>query len=222
MTLWRQQLNAIAARVRPSPAFALERCRLWLFGVMLALASGLVSAEQQEATTGDKPPLPRAPVYAKILEADTALRDDVFLLRCKSQLELPESPAAALSSGLPLVFVLKVEMFRDRAWWFDDAIAQVNVRYQLQYFELTNRYQVTRMDTGFRSSHFSLDSALQRIGALDDFALIEARYLEEDSSYRGAITLSLDAEALPLPLRPQAYVSPQWRFSSEEYTWYIR
>ena len=105
---------------------------------------------------------------------------------------------------------------------FDDVVAQINVRFQLRYFGLTDRYQVSRLDTGFRSSYHSLEAALERVGALDDFALIEAHYLESEAQYRGTIALSLDAEALPLPLRPQAYLSPQWRFASEEYTWSIR
>ena len=43
--------------------------------------------------------------------------------------------------------------------------------------------------------------------------------MDKNAAYSVRLQASLDIEALPLPLRPLAYVSPSWHLSSEWYTW---
>jgi hypothetical protein len=43
--------------------------------------------------------------------------------------------------------------------------------------------------------------------------------LVSDERYEGALRARLDIEALPAPLRVFAYLSDDWRLTSEWYTW---
>lgn len=194
----------------------------------LAIALGLLMfCPMAAAEKGDNSSLQPAtatpePVYAHIRYAKTELVDGVYLLSSRAGVELPGSPELALKSGLPLVFVLNIEIERERNWWFNEVIASVNVRFRLAYIELPRRYQVTNLSSGTRTTHSALNSALRKIASMNRFPLIEMRYIEADENYTGILLLSLDTEALPLPLRPQAYLSPEWHVESEEFRWDIQ
>lgn len=191
-----------------------------LAGLMLCWS--VAEAERSDDPVVKSTKSASGPVYAQVLIANTILVNHVYLLNSRAKLKLPALPTQALKSGLPLVFMLKIEIERQRTWWFNEVILQVNERVRLEYFELTRRYQVTRLSSGKRSYHTSLIAALQNIATTHRFPLIQAVYIETGKNYTGTLVLSLDAEALPLPLRPQVYLSPEWNFNSEEFKWVIR
>ena len=196
-------------------------CRALMLCVSLLIPAELPADQDGEFREVPPPELPE-PVFAEITSADTYTEDGVILLDCNSRLQLPGKPEAALKSGLPLEFVLHVDIIRQRSWWFDEAIASATARYQLVYHELSRQYRVHQLWNGVRGTHLNLPSALFRVGRLRGFPLIEKQHLLEDQDYVVRLRLSLDAEALPLPLRPEAYLSEQWRISSEVFQWDIR
>ncbi len=188
----------------------------------LSFCWSVAAAEQVDKRVVKLPEPTPEPVYAQVEYAKTVLVDGVYLLNSQAQLELPALPELALRSGLPLVFMHKIEIERKRGWWFDEVVAQITARLRLEYFELTRRYQVTHLSSGQHSYHTLLTTALRKIASIRDFPLIESRYIEDGENYIGTLILSLDAEALPLPLRPQAYLSTEWNFKSEGFTWDIQ
>jgi hypothetical protein len=197
-------------------------------GVKIGIAAGLLlcwsvaEAERSDDPVDNLPNAAPGPVYAQINYAKTILINGVYLLSSRAELSLPTLPELALKSGLPLVFMLKIEIERQRPWWFNEVVLQATVRVRLEYFELTRRYQVTRLSSGRSTFHTSLIAALQNVSTTHRFPLIQAVYIEEGGNYTGTLVLSLDADALPLPLRPQVYLSPEWNFASEEFRWVIQ
>ncbi|MEM7206554.1 MAG: DUF4390 domain-containing protein [Pseudomonadota bacterium] len=200
-------------------------CSRALLGCALSVVLSVFCVGSVHAERGEPrppPPAPEDPYFAGITHAETTLVDGVFYLSCQSRLELPELAEEALINGLPLVFALTVEVARARAWWFDEVVATAAERFQIQHFELSRHYRVTRMSNGTSSTHSTLASALRQVGSLRQFPLIESQHLEEDSDYTGTLVLALDAGSLPLPLRPQVFLSPDWELQSEEFSWDIR
>ena len=197
-------------------------------GVKTGIVAGLLlcwsvaEAERSDDSAENLSKTKPGPVYAQIQYAKTILVNGVYLLNSRAELKLPALPELALKSGLPLVFMFKIEIHRQRTWWFNEVVLQATERVRLEYFELTRRYQVTRLSSGLRSYHTSLITALHNIATMHSFPLIQAVYIEEGENYTGTLVLSLDAEALPLPLRPQVYLSPEWNFTSEEFRWDIQ
>lgn len=158
----------------------------------------------------------------RLHRVDSYLRDDVYLLNASADILLPDEPKQALESGVPLVFVVEIELQRTRKWLPNAVQHLVEQRYRLSFHGLSRSYRVENLNTGVRDSFRSLASALWHIGTLHDFPLIDRVLLRESRNYLGAIRYYLDLSELPLPLRPQAYLSSQWRFESEVLTWSIK
>ncbi|MBS1173864.1 MAG: hypothetical protein H6R12_2694 [Proteobacteria bacterium] len=57
---------------------------------------------------------------------------------------------------------------------------------------------------------------------MKDLTLVRADALDADQTYRVEMRVALDIESLPLPLRPRAYLSPDWNLSSEWSRWRLR
>ncbi|MEJ2528926.1 MAG: DUF4390 domain-containing protein, partial [Gammaproteobacteria bacterium] len=59
------------------------------------------------------------------------------------------------------------------------------------------------------------DVAIAALGDIQGMPVIKHSQLEKGKIYRVGLRASLDIDALPLPLRPMAYLSPSWNLSSE-------
>ena len=64
--------------------------------------------------------------------------------------------------------------------------------------------------------------AVSALGEIADLPVIEEKLLEAGETYRMELRSELDIEALPVPLRPTAYMSGSWKLKSEWSTWRIR
>ena len=62
-------------------------------------------------------------------------------------------------------------------------------------------------------------AAIAALGEIEDLWLLEQERLEPDENYLLKVKVSLDIEALPLPLRPVAYLKPSWDLSSGWSRW---
>ena len=71
----------------------------------------------------------------------------------------------------------------------------------------------------YGDTNSTLAGALDAIGRLHDFPLIDRALLKPPGNYYGRLRASLDIEALPPPLRPVAYLSTDWRLGSTWYAW---
>jgi len=199
-----------SARAQPIAPRLPARPRRWaLPGLLLALLAWVAS-----------------PVAAddelRVEHADSYLRDGVYLVNAAVKIELPRKPRAALANGVPLVFSLDIEVLLPRDWWPDDSVARVEQRYRLSFHGLSRSYRVENLNSGVNNSFRSLDSALWHIGSLRNFPLLDALLLEDKEEYLATLQCQLDIGELPLPLRPQAYLSSQWRLKSELFTWSLR
>ena len=146
--------------------------------------------------------------------------DTDMLLHMGSRLRLPKEPRNALYSGLSLHFQVEVQLFQEYQWWLDRTVAAHTLRYRLVYRSLTGRFIVQSLDYDTEVSYPALSSALAYIGNLKDFPVTPLANLESDARYRGTATVFLDISQLPAPLRPTAFISNDWRISSEPQTWY--
>lgn len=151
--------------------------------------------------------------------AQTRLVDDVYLLDAKLNYLLTEVTIEALQNGVPLTLVLTIVVDRDRWYMWDEHIAQLKQRYQLKYYALSGQYVVKNLNTEIQETFPSLEAALTHLGELKDFPLLDKHLINpDDESYQVYLQTHLDIESLPVPLRPIAYFSSQWRLSSN---WYL-
>lgn len=174
---------------------------LWLSGLLLVL----ISAAWATGFT--------------VVKADTRLEGNVHRLDARIDYDLSETVIDALDNGVPLTLQLQMEVWRKRDWLWDEVVASIQQRFRLEYHALARQYLVTNLNNGELRSFSSRQSAIDHLGRLDDFPLLDNSLLDPTGSYYGRLRTRLDIESLPAPLRPVAYLSADWRLTSDWYAW---
>lgn len=154
-----------------------------------------------------------------ITDVQTRLQDNVYLLDAHVEYRLSEEALAALENGVPLTITIYIEIQRKRRWWLDATEASLEQRFRLQFHPLSHQYVLQNLNSGAFYAFQTLPAALEAMGTLNDFPLLDAQLIAEDERYEVLLQAELDIESLPSPLRPLAYINPAWRLNSEWYTW---
>ncbi|MCF6324443.1 MAG: DUF4390 domain-containing protein [Gammaproteobacteria bacterium] len=174
-------------------------------GVLLSLFSHVASAETR----------------FDISEVKVNLVDKVYYLSARIDYELSDKVLEVMHRGVPIVVALDIEFHRSRKLIWDEEIAQLVQRYQLEYHALTRQYLVTNLNSGSQHSFPTLEVALALLGTVVDLPVLDKQLLDKDGQYVGSMRASVDVGELPTPLRLRAYFSADWHLSSEWYSWIL-
>ncbi len=155
----------------------------------------------------------------RVVDANTQLDKGVYLLNAQLKLRFPDGPLDALQNGVPLIVDLDIQVFRQREWLWDEIAAQLQQRFRLEYHALSRQYVISNLNSGELRSFSDLKLAIDFLSRIQGFPLLDAGLLPRGGSYLVRMRATLDIEALPVPLQLVAYLSPEWRISSEWYTW---
>lgn len=155
----------------------------------------------------------------RVEDVQTRLENGVYVLDARLRLRLSRDMRRALESGLPLVFKVRIEVIRPRRFLWDETLATITQRYELQLHPLSGQYVLRHLNTGIQQTFRSLDAALAQLGDLRDIPVIDAKLLAPDVTYRGRIRVVLDDAALPMPLKVRAYTRSGWRVQAPWTTW---
>ncbi|HED39353.1 MAG TPA: DUF4390 domain-containing protein [Chromatiales bacterium] len=147
------------------------------------------------------------------------LVDKVYYLNARIDYELSDKVVEVMHKGVPVVVVLDIKFQRKRRFIWNEEIAELVQRYQLEYHALTRQYLVTNLNSGSQHSFPTLEVALTLLGTVVDLPVLDRQLLEEEGEYIGLMRVSVDAGELPAPLRLRAYFSADWHLSSEWYSW---
>jgi len=165
-------------------------------------------------------PLPLLAEAAFVVEdARIHLANGSYQLDATIDYRFTETALEALRNGVPLTVVVKVEVYRTRPFLWDERVAKLRLRYQLRYRALSQLYQVVNLGSGTKRNFASITAAIRALGTIRGLEAIDRGVLKPGGQYSARLRASLDIEALPLPLRPLAYVSPAWHLASKWYQW---
>ena len=197
-----------------SPAASNKPCKL------AAIAAGLLAltAMLQPAVAQDG--IERAG-YFEVRSASTRQVGGVHALDARLQLVLSSEALAALSSGVPLVIELQLQLIRERRFWWDDAAADLAVRFELEYRPLSQRYIVRNTNSGDQESFATLYSALNNLGRVQGLPVIDDALLEPGEDYRIRLRAMLQTQQYPAPLRLLFFWRSEWQLQSEWYEWLL-
>lgn len=145
---------------------------------------------------------------------------DGQIFRLDIQVDLVLTPAArnALLNGVPLVFDLEIHIQRERAWWPNVQVADLDQKFRLTYHAISRQFLVENLNTGVQETYPSLKSALEGLGRVQDFPLIDATLLNPAYRYVCAVRARLDVDRLPIPLMVRSYLSNDWAIRTGWYT----
>lgn len=154
-----------------------------------------------------------------IRSVETRLVDRVYSLSAQIDFDFSEPALEALQNGVPLIVLVDIEVKRERKWWLNQTIAELQQGYLLLYHALTEKYIVNNLNSGAQENYNTLSAAMAALGRIRDLPILDAKLVEKKGRYFVELHTYLDLEALPAPMRPMAYISSKWRLESEWYRW---
>ncbi len=156
-----------------------------------------------------------------ILSVDSTLEEGVYLLDIHLDVSLGRRLLNALQSGVPLVFKLEIEIYKQHRWLPNETVASLAQRYKLTYRSLAQRYVVKNLNTDSQETFVSLNDALAYLNLIENLPVIDEA-LVNPKRVRGKIRLRLDSSYLPLPLRVRSLTSKVWGASSRWVGWSLQ
>jgi len=187
------------------PAFKRHKTRTFL-SLILAGWFGLLSSVLAE--------------HAFVIKSiETELQEDVYHLNAKVDYRFSDAALTALKNGVPLLILMDFEVEKQRSWWFNKTVAELQQGYLILYHALSDQFILSNLNSGTQENFYTLDSALAALGNINQLPLIDSNILEADDEYRVIIRTRLDIESLPAPMRPIAYISKQWQLDSNWVSW---
>lgn len=159
--------------------------------------------------------------YFHVRSADTQLVDGVQVLDARLQLVLSDEALDALNNGVPLTIELALEVIRVRRFLPDAEEATLELRYELEYRPLSQRYIVRNLNSGTQDSFATLYSALNSLGRIDSLPVIDDAILDPDADYRMRLQALLSTRQYPAPLRMLFFWRDQWQLKSEWFEWQL-
>lgn len=164
-------------------------------------------------------PVSLAAADFSIREAASRLEGGVYLVDAIVDFEFSETALEALDNGVPLTLVVEVRIQREDAWFWNRNLVSRKVRYEIRYHALSGLYEISDAETGVQERFATRQAAMAKLGELHNIEVAHADELAEGRRYRMALRAFLDIESLPLPLRPLAYISPQWHLGTGWEKW---
>mgnify|MGYP006273055561 CR=1 FL=1 len=163
-----------------------------------------------------------SPVFAEGIDVRRATltpAEDAYVLEAQFDIALTHSLEDALNKGVPLYFVLELEVIRPRWYWFNERVAGSQQTYRLSFNTLTRQY---RVGAGTLHQNFpELAEALQFMSIVRRRQDIEPGALQRGSSYVAAVRLRLDTTQLPKPFQLNALGSREWSLASDWFRWTV-
>ncbi len=154
-----------------------------------------------------------------VRDVHTHLENGVYLLNATIDAKFSAEALEALENGVPLTIVIHFQVRCVKAWLWEDSLLDQQRRYVIRYKPLADGYEVYPLPGEHGRRFVTREAALRAFGELTDLALINQDRLQPDTDYEVQIKVFLDIEALPLPLRPIAYLKPSWQLASRWSKW---
>jgi hypothetical protein len=177
-----------------------RRIKQFIFSFLMALGvfSTAVSAEG---------------IKIKSFELERA--DNDWLLSATFQIELSPGLEDAVKKGVVLYFQTEFDLTRSRWYWFDEKSVLVQRQTRLSYQPLTQQYRIA--SEGFTFSAKTMSEALQAVGSVGGWRVIDNFQLDPSRSYTASLRMTLDLSKLPKPFQVNALNNRDWNVSSDWY-----
>jgi Domain of unknown function (DUF4390) len=139
--------------------------------------------------------------------------DSDWYLNAAFQIELSPGLEDAVQKGVVLYFQTDFDLSRSRWYWFDEKPVLVHRQIRLSYQPLTQQYRIA--SEGFTFSAKSLSEALQAVGSVGGWRVIDGGQVDASKTYTAGLRMNLDLSKLPKPFQVNALNNRDWNVSSD-------
>ena len=142
--------------------------------------------------------------------------DDELQLSAQLQFELPAVVEDALEKGIPMVFVMDVEVLRERWYWYDKHLAGAQRQMRLVYQPLARRWRLNvgsgsgTVGLSLSQSFDTLAQALAAIKRVAKWKIADVQELDSAQKVRVEFHFQLDLRQLPRPFQLGAVGPSEW------------
>ncbi|MCX7176090.1 MAG: DUF4390 domain-containing protein [Proteobacteria bacterium] len=150
--------------------------------------------------------------------ANLTAGEDAYVLSAEFDIDLGTHFEDAVSRGVPLYFVLELEITRNRWYWPSEHIAGRSLSYRLAYIPLTRQYRLSSGGT-LHQNFTSLNEALRVMGRVAALTVADKNALKLGETYQVALRLALDRQQLPKPLQVDAIANKDWQVEAKVWRW---
>ena len=149
----------------------------------------------------------------KLKSADLERSDSDWLLNATFQIELTPGLEDAVQKGVVLYFQTEFDLTRSRWYWFDEKPALAQRLTRLSYQPMTQQYRIA--SEGFTFSAKTMFEALQAVGSIGGWRVIDNSQIDPSKSYTAALRMTLDLSKLPKPFQVNALNNRDWNVTSD-------
>lgn len=136
-----------------------------------------------------------------------------WTLSADLSLPLPAKLEDAVNQGVALYFVVDLDIYRPRWYWWDERLLQISQTYRLSYHALTRQYRVTV--NGFQNSYATLNEALRGLSSIRAWKVMDAERPRPGVQYEAYVRMRLDLAQLPKPFQITALTNRDWNLQAE-------
>ena len=149
----------------------------------------------------------------KIQSAELERVDSDWLLTATFKIDLTPGLEDAVQKGVVLFFQAEFDLTRSRWYWFDEKATLAQRQTRLSYQPLTQQYRIA--SEGFSFSAKTIFEALQAVGSIGGWRVIDNNQIDPSKSYTAALRMTLDLSKLPKPFQVNALNNRDWNVSSD-------
>ena len=149
----------------------------------------------------------------KIQSAELERLDNDWLLNATFKIDLAPGLEDAVQKGVVLYFQTEFDLTRSRWYWFDEKPALAQRQTRLSYQPLTQQYRIA--SEGFSFSTKTIFEALQTVGSIGGWRVIDNNQIDPSKSYTAALRMTLDLSKLPKPFQVNALNNRDWNVTSD-------
>jgi hypothetical protein len=149
----------------------------------------------------------------KIQSAELERLDNDWLLNATFKIDLTPGLEDAVKKGVVLYFQTEFDLTRSRWYWFDEKPALAQRQTRLSYQPLTQQYRIA--SEGFTFSAKTIFEALQAVGSIGGWRVIDNNQIDPSKSYTAALRMTLDLSKLPKPFQVNALNNRDWNVTSD-------
>jgi Domain of unknown function (DUF4390) len=143
----------------------------------------------------------------------------VLQLSAHVQYPINDRIRSALQEGVTLTFDLEVTLNRHRRLWFNAVEREMTLKRELTYHAVSDRYLLRDEENVGQQSFPTLESALEKIGRVEDLPILVQSQLHGDGPWEVAVRAGMRRGRMPDALRALVFWTDDWHRTSDWYTW---
>ncbi len=149
---------------------------------------------------------------ATIERVEPTVLDGQLAVDIDINLTLNETIERALSRGVPLYFVIELQIEQPRWWWFDKTVVNAVLERRLSYNTLTRSWRVSTGDLAITANDQA--QALAQLTQVRNWPVVLTDRFEPDRQYKGRVRIRLNTDQLARPLQMDSVNRNSWTLAS--------